>query len=301
MGDDTEDCRLSVGDMHGIGEHVEDGEVVLHDHDRPVLGEFADQSCCSHPLVNVEIWRDLIEEVEIGVARKAGDDRHPLQFAAGEGRDRSVEDRPEREPVDVIVEFPALVGRREEVTHRPGEDLRDLVDVLRFYGDLHVLLREKLEVVEEFGPLVEVEDILPGDRRIGPSEVRDERAREDLHRRALADTVRPEDTGDLPFDGDRKTVKDKAVLTVAVDRLVELFGEVDNSKGLERALLYADAAPDTEFLGYDGFLVLADDDGLVAGPDTRTVDDALGAALNGVTPITVYYSNAHEKSQDSGG
>ena len=76
--------------------------------------------------------------------------------------------------------------------------------------------------------------------------------------------------------------------------LVELFGEVDDVEGLERAFLHADTAPDTEFLGYDGFLVLADDDGLVAGPDTRAVENTLGATLDGVTPITVYNSNTHE-------
>ncbi len=86
-----------------------------------------------------------------------------------------------------------------------------------------------------------------------------------------------------------------------MNRLVELFGEVDDVEGLERALLHADAAPDTEFLGYDGFLVLADDDGLVAGPDTRAVEDALGAALDGVTPITVYNSDTHKGSQKGGG
>ncbi|KAF5031393.1 hypothetical protein DSECCO2_628210 [anaerobic digester metagenome] len=301
VGDDTEDRRFSVGDVHRIGKHIEDSKVVLDDHDRAFPGEFADQVCSGHPLVDVEVGRDLIQEVEVCIPREAGGDRHPLQLAAGEGRDRPVDDRPKREPVDVVIEFPALVGLREEVAHRPGEDLRDLIDVLRLYGDLHVLLREHLEVVEEFGPLVEVEDVLPGDRRIGPPQVRDERAREDLHRRALADTVGPQDTGDLPLDRDREAVEDEAVLAVAVGRLVELFGEVDDIESLKRTLLHADAAPDTELLGYDDLLVFADDDGLVAGPDTRTVDDALGAALYGVTPITVYNSNTHGESQNSGG
>ncbi len=162
--------------MHGIGEHIEDREVVLHDHDRPLPGEFPDQVCRGHPLVDVKVGRDLVEEVEVGVPGEAGGDRHPLQLAAGEVRYRPVDDRRKRQPVDVVPEPPALVGGREEVAHRPGKDLRYLVDILRFYGDLHVLLREHLEVVEELGPLVEVEDFLPGDRGVGPPQVRDERA-----------------------------------------------------------------------------------------------------------------------------
>ncbi len=76
-------------------------------------------------------------------------------------------------------------------------------------------------------------------------------------------------------------------------RLVEFFREVDDIKRLERALLHADAATYAELLGYDGLLVFADDDGLVAGPDAGTVEDTLGATLDGVTPITVYNSNSH--------
>ncbi|KAF5047031.1 hypothetical protein DSECCO2_464650 [anaerobic digester metagenome] len=279
--------------MHGIGEHVEDGKVVLDDHDRPLQGEFPDQVRDGHPLVDVEVGRDLVEEVEVGVTRKAGGERHPLEFTAGEGRDRPVDDRLERQPVDVVVEFAALVRRSKKVAHRTGEDLRDLVDILRFYRDLHVLLREQLEVVEEFGSLVEVEDFFPGDLGIGSPQVRDERPREDLHRRALPDAVRAEDARDLPLDGDREAVEDEAVLAIAVGRLVELFGEVDDVERLKGALLHADTAPDTEFFGYDSLLVFADDDGFVAGSDTRAVEDALGAALDRVTPITVYNSNTH--------
>ncbi len=82
--------------MHGIGEHIEDSEVVLDDHDRPLLGEFADQVRGGHPLVDVKIGRDLVEEVEVGVPCQTGSDRHPLEFAAGEVPDCPVEDRPER-------------------------------------------------------------------------------------------------------------------------------------------------------------------------------------------------------------
>ena len=51
VSDDAEGCWLSVGDMHGIGEHIEYGEVVLDDNDRPLKrgrGWFAAM------LVNVE-------------------------------------------------------------------------------------------------------------------------------------------------------------------------------------------------------------------------------------------------------
>src|SRR5208283_4736570 len=84
-GDNPKDCRLSVPDVHRIGKHVEDGEVMFDDNDRAFRGEFPYQLGCRDTLVDIQKWRDLIEEIEIGVSCKAGGDCHPLEFSSAQG------------------------------------------------------------------------------------------------------------------------------------------------------------------------------------------------------------------------
>ena len=91
-GDDTEYRRFAVPDMHGIGKHVEDCKVVLHDDDRPFLRKLADQFCRGNPLVDIQKRGDLVEEIQVGIPGKAGCNGHPLQLAAAERADLMIED-----------------------------------------------------------------------------------------------------------------------------------------------------------------------------------------------------------------
>src|SRR5690606_875481 len=80
LGDNPKNGRFSVGDMDGIRKHVEDRKIVLDDHDRPGGSKFPDDPGGSHPLVDVQEWGDLIEEVEVSLAGKAGHDCHALEL-----------------------------------------------------------------------------------------------------------------------------------------------------------------------------------------------------------------------------
>src|SRR5208337_1367661 len=64
-GDDAEYGRFAVTDVDGVREHVEDGEVVLDNDDRAGRRKLADELRGRDPLVNVQEWRDLVEEVEV--------------------------------------------------------------------------------------------------------------------------------------------------------------------------------------------------------------------------------------------
>jgi hypothetical protein len=53
-GDDTKDGRLAIPDMHGICQKIEDGKIVLDDHNRAGEGKFPDKPGSCHPLVDVK-------------------------------------------------------------------------------------------------------------------------------------------------------------------------------------------------------------------------------------------------------
>ncbi len=62
------------------------------------------------PLADVQIRRDLVEEVEVRVACQRGDERDPLEFPAGEVVDVVVDDRLDARLLDEVVEGTAFVG-----------------------------------------------------------------------------------------------------------------------------------------------------------------------------------------------
>ena len=57
---------------------------MLDDEHRPVrlVGEFANETGGGHPLADVEIGGDLVQEVEVGVPRETGDEGDALEFTA---------------------------------------------------------------------------------------------------------------------------------------------------------------------------------------------------------------------------
>ena len=125
------------------------------------------------------------------------------------------------------------------------------------------------------------------------TKVRLDLAGENLDGSGLSDTVWSKDTGDLSGDRLRKTVEDKGVWSVSVDRGVKLLRELDDIECFERALLNADTASDAKLLGDDRTVVFSDSDGLVTGSDAGTVDDTFVCTLLCVTAVFVNDSESH--------
>ena len=138
-GDNPKDCRLSIPDVHRIGKHVEDGEIVFDDNDRAFRGEFPYQSGCRDTLVDIQKRRNFVEEIEIGVSCKAGGDCHPLEFSTAQRADGVVEDCIEFERRNESFKLTPLISCFEQVAGRPGEHFRDKIDILGLDCDLLAL------------------------------------------------------------------------------------------------------------------------------------------------------------------
>ena len=298
-GDDPEHCRFAVPDMDGVGKHVEDRKVVLDDHDGAGGSEFAYQFCRRDPLVNIQKWRDLIKKIEVRVPCKAGGNRDPLEFPARERPDLVGEEGIKFEGGREVGEFIPLIGLFQQVTDGPGEYFRDVIDILRLGRDPDALFCNGLEVVKELGACIAFQDLFPRSLGIKIAKVRAHLPRNDLDGSTLPDPVCPEYAGHLPLYRDREAIECKPVLPVPVRRVLQLLGKAHDIDRFKRALLDADPAPDTELFGDERLAVLADDHGLVAGPDPGAVDNALGAALLCMTPVFMDDSNAHGGSKRS--
>ena len=135
--------------MNSVREHIENGKVVLDNDDRAGHCKVTDELCSRDPLVNVQEWRDLIEKVEVGIPGEAGGDCHPLKFPAAQGADLVVEDGIELEDRQDPGECVPFVRRYQEGPDRPGENLRDIIDILGLGRDLQRLFRYGLEIIEE--------------------------------------------------------------------------------------------------------------------------------------------------------
>jgi len=272
---------------------------VLDDEHRPVgrvvVRELADEPGDDHPLADVEVRRDLVEEVEVRVAGETRRDGDALELAAGDGVDVLVHHRTDVEAVDEVVERAALVGALQQFAGVAVELVRDLVDVLRLSRDRHVAVLQRFEVVLEPGTAEAVEDALPVAVGGVVAEVRDHLAGERVDGRRLPDPVRPEDAGDAARLGGREAVQRERVVAVAVDRVVvELGGDLD---GVERTRVDADAAAlaQTDLLG-DVDLVrvallgvlAALGDTLLARPVGRAVLHTLVVTAVGLAPIEVH-------------
>jgi len=305
IGDDAVRAGLTVRDVEGVGEQVQDREVVFDDEHRPVRvvrGEFLDEAGGDHALSDVEVRRDLVEEVEVGVACQTGGDRDALELAAGDRADVLVHHRADVEPVDERVEGAPLVGPLEEIAGVAVELGGYLVDVLWLPRDGHRTRLERAQVLLESGPPEAVEHALPVRGRLVVAEVRDALARERVHRGRLPDSVRTENTGDASRLWRREPVQCERVLTVPVDGVVfEFGGEVDDLDRVERALLNADATrlAETQLFG-DADLVRvalvgvgpALGDALFARSIRRAVVRTLVVTPVRLTPVEVHDGDA---------
>ncbi len=205
--------------MQVVGHQIEDGEVVFdHEHGATLLvRHLLKQAGDRDALADVEVRRDFVEEVEVGVAgqrRRQGD---ALEFTAGEAVDVLVHHVLDFESLQQVVEDAAFVGSGEQLGGAAVEPVGNLVDVLRFSGDGDVAVPDLAEVVLKLGSAVAVEDVVPSRRVLELAEVGREFARENLHRGRFPAPVRAENPRDLPLLGYRQSVEREGVFAVAVD------------------------------------------------------------------------------------
>jgi len=302
--DDPEDARLAVADMNRVGQQIEDREVVFHDQHRavPLRGDLPDEPGGRDPLADVEVRRHLVEEVEVGIAGEGRRQGDPLELAPGQGVDGLIDDRPDGQPVDDLLERVAFVGPLQELPGDPVELVRDVIDVLRLARDADRLVAERPDVVLELGAAELIADGLPPWRVVEPAEIRGELAGEDLDRGGFPDPVRTEQPGHAAVLGHRQAVELEGVLAEAVGRLVvEGLREVDDLDRVERTLHDTDPAglPEADLLG-DAHLrrlalvfavlamaLLAGNDALLAGPVRRTEIGALVVTPVGLTVVQI--------------
>ena len=129
-----------------MGAHVvEDGQVVLDDHDVLVghaavlLGavedERSDELGRGHALLDVEEGRGLVEHVAVGVAHGRRGDGEALQLAARERLDLAVDQVREVEPSSDLLPAVALVALLEHDADRPAGHRAHVVRVqLHLHG-----------------------------------------------------------------------------------------------------------------------------------------------------------------------
>jgi len=250
VSDDAVRSGLTVCDVEGVSKQVQDREVVFDDEHGPlrvVCSEFLNETGSDHSLSDVEVRRDLVEEVEVRVTRQAGGDRDALELATRDRVDILVHHRSDVQPVDERVESAALVGSLEEIAGVSVELCGYLVDVLRLSRDSHRIRLKSVEILLKPGAAEAVEHAFPPWRRLVVAEVRDALACERVHRGRFSDPVRSENTGDAPGLRRREPVQRERVLAVSVNGVVlEFGGEVDDLDRVERALFDADTARLTE-------------------------------------------------------
>jgi len=211
-GDDAVRTRLTVGDVERVREQVENREVVFDDEHRLafLLGEFTDQPRRSHALADIQVRRDLVEEVKVRIAGERGRDGDPLELPAREVVDRLLHDRPDLEPFDQFVKRIALVGSLEQLSGVPVETVRDLIDVLGLSRDRDIAVAHVRDVVLQFGPSIGLEHLIPARFLLVSAEIGLEFAGQNADGGGLPDSVGTEDPGDLPSCGAGRPYSEKA-------------------------------------------------------------------------------------------
>ena len=139
-GYDPEDSRLAVPYVHRVSKHVEDGEIVFDNHDRSFRCQFPDQFGCRNALVDIQKWRDLIKEIEIGVPGETGSNCYPLEFPP-----LTVPIAWSRSASSLSTGMSSASLPRSSVVvrklaDRPGKNFRYIIDILRLDRDLFALL-----------------------------------------------------------------------------------------------------------------------------------------------------------------
>jgi len=83
-GDDAVGSGHAVDEMNILRQEVEQGQVVLHHHHRPIASQFLQDAGHIDALVDVEVWAYLVKEIEAGIACCRSGYGHPLQLTSGE-------------------------------------------------------------------------------------------------------------------------------------------------------------------------------------------------------------------------
>src|SRR5438132_1079618 len=90
--DDPVRAFLAVHQEDRVREEIEDGQVVLHDDDVLLLREGLDDLRDMESLIDVEIRRRLVEEVDVRILQHRRGNRHALELAARQLRDVPIEE-----------------------------------------------------------------------------------------------------------------------------------------------------------------------------------------------------------------
>jgi len=173
---------------------------VFHDDDIFLLREGLDDLSRLAALVDVEVRRWLVEEVDVGLFEHRCGDRHALQLAARQLRDVPIQERFEVEGHRQLGEATSLVDLRQEISDTARVNLAQFVDILRLDGGGEFLVRNLREVVVELRSGEVVEHFFPiGFFSAVVAEIRRDLSAQEADAGGLADTVRAEQADDLPL------------------------------------------------------------------------------------------------------
>ena len=109
-GDDTVGTGHAEHEVDVLGKQIQQPQVVLHNHDRPIYSQALQYAGHIDALVDVQVGADLIEEVEVRVASSRGGNGHPLHLPSGQAGDLPVHEVGYGQPLHQVGEGSSLVG-----------------------------------------------------------------------------------------------------------------------------------------------------------------------------------------------
>ena len=107
--DDPVGALLAVHEEDHVRKEIQDRQIVFYDDDVLLLRKRLDDLRDLEALVDVEVRRRLVEEVDVRVLEHRRRDRHPLEFPAGELGDVPVKEGTELEGDDKFAQPPAAI------------------------------------------------------------------------------------------------------------------------------------------------------------------------------------------------
>ena len=122
---------------------------MLHDDDVLLLRKGLDDLRDPEPLVDVEVGRGFVEEIDVRVLEHRRGNRHPLELPARQLGDVSIEKRIQFEGLGELGQPTATIDLGQEVSHAARVDLAQLVHILRLDRRREPFVRDLLEVVVE--------------------------------------------------------------------------------------------------------------------------------------------------------
>ena len=298
LGEDTVGTFGTEDQIDVVGQEIEDGQVVLDDDDHLLLGELLDDPGHLDPLVDVQIGRWFIEEVDVRILHDGGGDGHPLKLSAGELAHVPGDGVFKLQHLDRLLQLHPFLDPGKKVLDRSLDDRRQPVHVLRLHGGLETGGVDLCQVVVQFRTGKMGQHLLPGGRGVEFPEVGHDLPGEQFERGGLADAVRTENAGDLAGLRRGQPVETECVLPVLVDHiLLQFVRQTDDLYCREWALVNADTAASAELFRYLGLAGIVQPDGLDPGPDLGAILDALGIALLGLATVLQDGSYPHDPHQ----